>query len=357
MLKQLLVESIRIDGKTQSREKINPDAVTEYAEAMNNQMGGPHSTGSGQTWPPLTVFFDGTEYWLADGFHRLLAAQRNGKRNIKAEVIEGTRDDAAWASCAANKTHGIRRTNADKRKAVEMALRLQPKMSDDMIGRHVGVCREFVLRIRHYSMPQPVIGSHPEKRTGADGKQYSVPQSRSKTLTSQEDAAPTHLSDRGKAPPSPPPPSRPPAKGPEPAGPDHSAEMPSTPPVQRKPDYPQDDLGRRIPDHLIELWNRRQEVQNMLTALSRVRVSLEKAQEANDPLFSEVAYSTALVHLDQAYNTVQVAKPYAVCAFCQGHGCKACVQRGLLGKFRWDVTVPQEHKDAVARIIEKERGA
>jgi hypothetical protein len=105
------------------------------------------------------------------------------------------------------------------------------------------------------------------------------------------------------------------------------------------------------------LWDRRQEVQDMLTALSRVRVALGKAQDNRDPLFSEVPFSSALAHLDQAYDAVQVAKPYAVCAFCQGHGCKACGQRGLLGKFRWDTAVPKEHKDAVALLIKKDGGA
>ena len=114
-------------------------------------------------------------------------------------------------------------------------------------------------------------------------------------------------------------------------------------------------MGRRIPEDRVALWNRRQEVQDMLTALSRVRVALRLAQDAGDPLFSDVPYSSALAHLDQAYDAVQVAKPYAVCGFCQGHGCKACGQRGLLSKFRWDTAVPKEHKAAVARLIEKER--
>ena len=90
----------------------------------------------------------------------------------------------------------------------------------------------------------------------------------------------------------------------------------------------------------------------MLTALSRVRVALGKAQDTRDPLFSEINFSAAIAHLDQAYALVQVAKPYAVCAFCQGLGCKVCGQRGLLGKFRWDTAVPREHTEAVARLIE-----
>jgi len=113
-------------------------------------------------------------------------------------------------------------------------------------------------------------------------------------------------------------------------------------------------MGRRIPEHLHALWARRQEVQDMLTALSRIRVALHKAHDSKDPLYSEIPFSSALISLDQVYNAVQVAKPYAVCAFCQGHGCKACDERGILGKFRWDRCVPEEHKAAVARLIEKE---
>ena len=83
-------------------------------------------------------------------------------------------------------------------------------------------------------------------------------------------------------------------------------------------------------------------------------MALRAAQDSRDPLYTEVPYSSALAHLDQAYNAVQVAKPYAVCAFCQGHGCKVCQGRGLLGKFRWDTAVPKEHKEAVARLIKGE---
>jgi len=112
-----------------------------------------------------------------------------------------------------------------------------------------------------------------------------------------------------------------------------------------------DGVGRLIPEHLVELWDRGQEVQEMLTALSRTRVAIRKAQDAKDPLFSSVPCSAILAHLDQAYGCVQMAKPYAVCGFCQGQGCRACRQTGLLSKFYWETTVPKEHKEAVARMV------
>lgn len=359
MPRQLLVEAIRVDGDTQSRERINEETVGEYAEAMKSAAKAP--------WPALLVFFDGTEYWLADGFHRLLAARRIGKKNIMAEVKDGSREDAAWASCAANQTHGLRRTNADKRKAVAIALKLQPKMSDRAIAGHCGLSDPFVGQVRR----QVLTVSTSTPRTGTDGKQYPVPPARAKDKPAQGLGPPPRPEDRPvSAAATVPKRAGAPADASlgsvlqedAPAGTAGKAEPCESPSpaaaaagVGRKPDVPIDDVGRRIPDHLMELWGRRQEVQDMLTAVSRVRVALQKAQDTRDPLFSEVPYSAALAHLDQAYDAVQVAKPYAVCAVCQGHGCKTCLQRGLLGKFRWDNTVPVEHKEAVARLIENQR--
>jgi len=347
MARQLLVESIRIDGRTQCRERINEETVAEYAEAMKAP------TASG--WPPIVVFFDGTEYWLADGFHRLLAAQRNGKKNIPADVKQGTREDAAWAACAANQAHGLRRTNADKRKAVEMALKLHPEMSDQVIANHCGVGRDLVFGAR-----RQVVGIlQPGMRSGADGKRYPVPPPRAKPLPAQDSGLPPQSEKR------------PGMAGPREeihavtgaatGGDEHAGPVAATSGedggARRKPRGICDDMGRRIPEERVALWNRRQEVQDMLTALSRVRVALRQAQDGRDLLFSDVPYSSALAHLDQAYDAVQVAKPYAVCAFCQGHGCQVCGQRGLLSKFRWDTAVPKEHKEAVARIITQEREA
>lgn len=369
MAKQLLVESIRIDGQTQSRERINADAVAEYAEAMKAQAG---SAGPAPAWPPVVVFWDGREYWLADGFHRVLAARSIGRKNIAADVRQGSREDAAWASCAANQTHGLRRSNADKRKAVEIALRLHSEMTDRAIAGHCGLSHPFVAEIRRQVVTVTTSGPR-QSRVGRDGKNYPPPQSRSKTGAAQGPGSrPEFTAGQGLGPP-PRPEERPgfvPAAGSTPgqmqgvtgyAEESHAvtgaATVEAAGKTGRTPDYLVDDLGRRIPEDRLPLWGRRQEVQDMLTALSRVRVALREAQDNRDPLFSEVPFSSALAHLDQAYNAVQVAKPYAVCAFCQGHGCNACGQRGLLGKFRWDTVVPKEHKEAVARLIEKEQRA
>lgn len=123
--------AIRVDGGTQSRDSNRYGVIEEYAEAMRE----------GAVFPPVLVVFDGTDYWLADGFHRVLAAEMASVDALDAEVRQGTRRDAVWLSCGANIKHGLRRSTADKQRAIETLLRDPEwvKMSDREISRHVGV--------------------------------------------------------------------------------------------------------------------------------------------------------------------------------------------------------------------------
>jgi len=108
-----------------------------------------------------------------------------------------------------------------------------------------------------------------------------------------------------------------------------------------------DVTGWPIPTQLIPLWRRMDEVQAMLTELSRVRVVLRAAQDDKDKLFTEVNFSSALSHLDQVYSDVKTAKPFAVCPACQGQlpdQCTLCRGRGLLSEHRWKTCVTSEDK-------------
>src|SRR5574337_996665 len=110
------ISRIRIDGGTQSRANLNESVVAEYAEAMTE----------GAKLPAVTVFFDGSEYWLADGFHRYHGHKRIGALKIDAEVLNGTRRDAVLHSVGANAAHGLRR----------IVLTL---LVDDRVDRHRGL--------------------------------------------------------------------------------------------------------------------------------------------------------------------------------------------------------------------------
>ena len=136
----LEIAKIRLDGGTQAREKISEGAVNEYRQDMLG----------GAEFEAVTVFHDGYDYWLADGFHRVLAAQSLGKKEIEADIKQGVRRDAVLYSAGANGSHGLRRTNADKRKAVMMLLN-DPEWSqwsDREIGRRCAVSDRFVNSLR-----------------------------------------------------------------------------------------------------------------------------------------------------------------------------------------------------------------
>ena len=108
MTQTINIADIRTNGGTQSRAAINLDVVSDYAEAL----------AAGETFPPLTVFFDGAAYWLADGFHRYEAYSRAGIYDVPADVRQGSQRQAVLFSVGANASHGLRRTNDDKRRAV-----------------------------------------------------------------------------------------------------------------------------------------------------------------------------------------------------------------------------------------------
>lgn len=134
------LSEIRIDGGTQARAELNEAVVSEYAEAI----------ADGAQFPPAVLFFDGSAYWLADGFHRFHAFRKAGKGDLPADVRQGTRRDAILYSVGANANHGLRRSNADKRKAV-LTLLNDPewsKWSDREIARRAGVSNNFVSGLR-----------------------------------------------------------------------------------------------------------------------------------------------------------------------------------------------------------------
>ena len=134
------LKNIRLDGDTQPRKYVNEEVVGDYAELLLEDA----------KFPPVTVFNDGANYWLADGFHRFHANKKAGFLDIEADVIDGTRRDAILYSVGANSIHGLRRTNDDKRKAIATLLNdiEWGEWSDREIGRQCHVSDMTVTRVR-----------------------------------------------------------------------------------------------------------------------------------------------------------------------------------------------------------------
>lgn len=135
------LELVRTDGGTQSRAALDEGTVADYAEQLSN----------GVAFPAVIVFRDADgQHWLADGFHRVQAARRAGLEEVAADVRDGTKRDALLYSVGANATHGLRRTNADKRHAVMTMLGDSEwaKWSDRQIAKACGVTHPFVAKLR-----------------------------------------------------------------------------------------------------------------------------------------------------------------------------------------------------------------
>lgn len=156
---ELHIADMRTDGGTQPRAQLDMVTLIEYTEAMQN----------GATFPPVTVYYDGAAYWLADGFHRLHAAQEAGRDTLAADVKQGTRRDAVLYSVGANAAHGLRRTNADKRRAVETLLSdvEWQQWSNQEIARRCAVSPSTVAAVRTDLTLQ--VGESPIRK-GADGR-------------------------------------------------------------------------------------------------------------------------------------------------------------------------------------------
>lgn len=153
------LDAIVFDAGTQIRVAINEHTVADYAERMTD----------GVEFPPVVLFHDGVRYYLADGFHRTLAAKRNEFRDIEADVEVGTRADALWFALGANKANGQRLTEADKKQAVTMALSAFPEKSAGAIAEQVGCAQTFVSRVRQQVSTSVDL---PSRVTGKDGKSY-----------------------------------------------------------------------------------------------------------------------------------------------------------------------------------------
>jgi len=140
---------LQCDPELQCRAKgTNKRTVSEYAEAMK----------AGATFPPVVVYRDSKGVlWLADGFHRVAAAELAGLTELPTDVREGGRKEALLFAAKSNGEHGLRRTNADKRRAVLLLLAAFPKLSDRKIGEACGVDNKTVAAARRASLASEEI--------------------------------------------------------------------------------------------------------------------------------------------------------------------------------------------------------
>lgn len=134
------IKLLQLETDVQSRVTITKSVVDEYANAMM----------VGVQFPPPDVFRSGGKYYLSDGFHRVMATKKIRIGTMKVRIHDGGFRDAILFAVGANATHGIRRTNADKRKAVTTLLtdNKWEAWSDCKIAEVCAVSQTFASKVR-----------------------------------------------------------------------------------------------------------------------------------------------------------------------------------------------------------------
>lgn len=111
-------------------------------------------------------------------------------------------------------------------------------------------------------------------------------------------------------------------------------------------------------------WLRMDEIQEMLTALSKIKGRVERGCSPGnpkdaDPVYTEINFSAFINDLQSTYALLKVALPYAVCPTCQGRvlsPCTTCNGRGMISEFYWKHKVPEKTKEIREKAVEAALG-
>src|SRR3954471_17529392 len=128
-IRELPVEERVLEPELNLRDRLDEFTVERYVEAW-------------ERIPPVTVFEVDGRWLLADGFHRHAAGVTLGRRTIPAEVRAGTYADALDFAAGVNLFHGLPLSRIERRRAVEVKLRLHPEWSDRKLAEELGAGRE-----------------------------------------------------------------------------------------------------------------------------------------------------------------------------------------------------------------------
>ena len=163
-MRKIKLDAIRIDGGTQCRLVIDQPTVYTYLEAMKE----------GDEFPMMETVFDGSTYWLTDGFHRYHALKLMGIKEIEIKYKPGTLHDAKLEALKANSKHGKPLSNEDKRNKVRMALEIEgfDKLSDREIAKHCEVSVSLVGSIRRPEVKEKQsknVAKHYKKKIEGEG--------------------------------------------------------------------------------------------------------------------------------------------------------------------------------------------
>lgn len=323
-----IAEIVR-DTALQPRAQLDSGTIQEYADAIK----------SGAEFPPVDVWETPEGMLLSSGFHRVAAYETAGKKKVPAEIHQGTRRDAIWHALGENKTHGLKRTNADKRRAVELALSDPEwvKWSSRKIADHVGVSHFTVDSIRNDQLAESA-SSQPTTRIGSDGKERKLP-------TRSDVPANGTVTDGGTT-----------YHSPVSVEDDHDYFDSDFSQVD---DAPLDDVTESETDTDIEEEDDKsiivddmhpwaKEIFTDLSEFEKIRRDINDLQKRVKALASErkgiwIHAQTVCSDLANAKRGVSQCRPFAACPYCKGKGCLPCRKSGHVTRAMYERT-PAEKK-------------
>jgi hypothetical protein len=163
--KQVHIEAINASRDLMMRVELNQATVSEYVEAMKG----------GSEFPPLECAELDGELLLYDGFLRYAAYKRRHTTDIAIRTrIADTMDEVVLWAVKANAYPGLKRTNEDKKKSVEVLLEtaISHDMTNEQIANAAGVSDETVRKYRaQRSSNQTLVSESPKPRTNKRGQQ------------------------------------------------------------------------------------------------------------------------------------------------------------------------------------------
>lgn len=303
LLSQKQIAGIDIKNSPQVREKINDDAVADYAHHYINK----------HKMPPPVLFEDREgHYMVGDGLHRISAIMQlsSTPRSMWAfEVRKGSFQDCLRFALKANLENGLRRTNADKRVSVESALKEFPTLSNVKISELAAVSDNMVHEVREELESFGKI-EKTGNRIGRDGKIRPLNAKPKKKIEGE-------VRSRD--------------------------EVPETvdPPAETY-----DQTGIIVPEDCLVLWNRRNEIKEMMAEISDIKSRIKNGKDSGDPLFFEIG-NELFADLSVCREGISYALPHVVCPTCNGHlkeKCQLCHGRGVISKHLYE-TVPAKMRE------------
>ena len=318
--------TVVIVPECQSRVGMDAAIIEEYADAY----------ADGAPMPPVDLYRDEDgQLYCGDGHYRIMGARQAGV-DVRAIVYDGGMRAAQWRACAANAEHGVRRTAEDKRRAVAMAIALEPEMSDNELARHCRVSAHFVASVRVSDCANAQSDTQPEdtaKRVGGDGVKRPAT---ADAAESQREKIKDYLAEHPTAS------CRETAAAvgcsPTTVGTVIAAPQEDAPGGHEAPAGPVDGLGQPIAGPLLEAWNERERSAAVIRQLCEARTDWRKLMDEDCRLLANAHPQRADADMTALIVNLRDREAWAMCQNCYGRlpDCAVCGTSGFVSKRYWE---------------------